>query len=186
MPLFQNSNKDKEFSFNFRHRHENPENSDERQGTPHPLAGPLYYVLLVVYDRLVYHFVWWYNHFLLIIINLDTILAAFIHSFLCDVDFLANLCCCKKLFPQQPTVISICCFVMSFCIWLISLFTNIIKQSHRTMVILKTAYKNLIFIECLLLYIAEGPSGGVGQAGTSTSFDAGEQSIKSYYFCQTE
>ena len=47
-------------------------------------------------------------------------------------------------------------------------------------------YKNLIFIECLLLYIAEGPFGGVGQAGTSTSFDAGEQSIKSYYFCQTE
>ena len=54
------------------------------------------------------------------------------------------------------------------------------------MVILKMVYKNLIFIECLLLYIAEGPSGGVGQAGTSTSFDAGEQSIKSYYFCQTE
>ena len=53
------------------------------------------------------------------------------------------------------------------------------------MVILKTVYKNLIFIECLLLYIAEGQSGGVGQAGTSTSFDAGEQSIKSYYFCQT-
>ena len=126
------------------------------------------------------------SHFLLIIINLDTILAAFIHSFLCDVDFLGNLCCCKKLFPQQPTVISICCFVMSFCIWLISLFTNIIKQSQKTMVILKTVYKNLIFIECLLLYIAEGQSGGVRQAGTSTSFDAGEQSIKSYYFSQTE
>ena len=65
------------------------------------------------------------------------------------------------------------------------MFTNIIKQSHRTMVILKTVYKNLIFIESLLLYIAEGQSGGVGQAGTSTSFDAGEQSIKSYYFRQT-
>ena len=126
------------------------------------------------------------SYFLLIIINLDTILAAFIHSFLCDVDFLGNLCCCKKLFPQQPTVISICCFVMSFCIWLISLFTNIINQSHGTMVILKPVYKNLIFIECLLLYIAEGQSGGVRQAGTSTSFDAGEQSIKPYYFCQTE
>ena len=83
-------------------------------------------------------------------------------------------------------MVSICCFVMSFCMRLISLFTNIIKQSHRTMVILKTVYKNLIFIECLLLYIAEGQSGGVGQAGTSTSFDAGEKSIKSYYFCQTE
>ena len=57
IPLFQNSNKDKEFSFNFRHRHENLETSDKRQGTPppHPLAGPLYYVLLVVYDRLVCH-----------------------------------------------------------------------------------------------------------------------------------
>ena len=54
------------------------------------------------------------------------------------------------------------------------------------MVILKTVYKNLIFIECLLLYIAEGQSGGVRQAGTSTSFDAGEQSIQSYYFSQTE
>ena len=58
MPHFQNSNKDKEFSFNFRHRHENSENSDETTGDPpNPLAGPLYYVLLVVYDRLVYHFV---------------------------------------------------------------------------------------------------------------------------------
>ena len=55
------------------------------------------------------------------------------------------------------------------------------------MVTLETVYKNLIFIECLLLYIADqGRSGGVRQAGTSTSFDAGEQSIKSYYFCQTE
>ena len=86
-----------------------------QQGTPHPLAGPLYYVLLVCMIDL---FIILSNgsHFLLIIINLDTILAAFIHSFLCDVDFLANLCCCKKLFPQQPTVISICCFVMPFCI----------------------------------------------------------------------
>ena len=40
------------------------------------------------------------------------------------------------------------------------------------MVILKMVCENLIFIECLLLYIAEGQSGGVGQAGTSTSFDA--------------
>ena len=55
------------------------------------------------------------------------------------------------------------------------------------MVTLKTVYKNLMVIEYLLLYIAEGQlSEGVGQAGTSTSFDAGEQRIKSYYFCQTE
>ena len=53
------------------------------------------------------------------------------------------------------------------------------------MVTVKTVYQNLIFIECLLLYIAEGQYGGVGQAGTNTSFDAGEQSIKSYYFCQS-
>ena len=115
MPLFQNSNKDKEFSFNFRHRHENSENSDERQGTPTPWQGLfiMYYWLCMIGLFIILSYG---SHFLLIITNLDTILAAFIHSFLCDVDFLGNLCCCKKLFPQQPTVISICCFVMSFCI----------------------------------------------------------------------
>ena len=113
MPLFQNSNKDKEFSFNFRHRHENSENSDERQGTPTPWQGLfiMYYWLCMIGLFIILSYG---SHFLLIITNLDTILAAFIHSFLCDVDFLGNLCCCKKLFPQQPTVISICCFVMSF------------------------------------------------------------------------
>ena len=81
-------------------------------GTPLPpplfLAGPLYYALLVVYDRLVYHFVYQLLAvFLLIIINLDPTLVAFMHSFLCDVDV------CKKLFPQQPAVVSVCCLVMS-------------------------------------------------------------------------
>ena len=118
MPLFQNSNKDKEFSFNFRHRHENSENSGERQGPPPPPTPwqglfIMYYWLCMIGLFIILSYG---SHFLLILINLDTILAAFIHSFLCDVDFLGNLCCCKKLFPQQPTVISICCFVMSFCI----------------------------------------------------------------------
>ena len=58
--------------------------------TTQPLAGPLYCVSLVVYYRFV---VVLSNgsHFLLIVRNLDPILAAFIHSFLCDVDFFSNV-----------------------------------------------------------------------------------------------
>ena len=41
----------------------------------------------------------------------------------------------------------------------------------------------------MFVVITEGQSGGDGQAGTSTSFDAGEQSIiiimKSHYYCQS-
>ena len=37
----------------------------------------------------------------------------------------------------------------------------------------------------MFVVITEGQSGGVGQAGTSTSFDAGEQSVKYYYFYQS-
>ena len=53
------------------------------------------------------------------------------------------------------------------------------------MVTPKTVYKNLIFINWVFGLITKGQSGGVGQAGTSTSFDTGEQSIKYYYFCQS-
>ena len=46
------------------------------------------------------------------------------------------------------------------------------------MVTPKTVYKNLMFIYWVFVVITKGQSGGVGQAGTSTSFDTGEQSIK--------
>lgn len=63
----------------------------------------------------------------------------------------------------------------------------VFKQPHRIMVTPKTMYKNVIhvFINWVFVVITKGQSGGVGQAGTSTSFDTGEQSIKYYYYCQS-
>ena len=57
IPLFQNSNKDKEFCSisDTDMRIQKIQTSD--RGPPHPLAGPVYYVFLVVYDGLVCHLV---------------------------------------------------------------------------------------------------------------------------------
>ena len=84
-PLFLNSNKDREFLFNFWQRREfRRATGDPPPPTPWQGLFIMYYWLCMIDLFIILSYG---SHFLLIIINPDTILAAFIHSFLCDVDF---------------------------------------------------------------------------------------------------